>query len=217
MNKIFSVDSKFMQMLGAIADHVLLNLLFLICCIPIVTIGGAKTALFRTMFGYVEGEGSIYRRFFRTFRQELLSGAACALVQAAVLALLIWEYFLVKNNPIPLGNGVLLLIAVIAMIWEAFSCVAYAQLALFHVTPGQLLRNCLLIFLAHPLRCLLIAAMQALPLLFIAVEVSVYGDAAFFGSLGPLWLLLYFSVTANLSARLLRKHFLRYGEKHEKI
>ena len=46
MKNIFSYDSKLIIMLEGVANTMLLNILFLLCCIPVVTIGAAFTALF---------------------------------------------------------------------------------------------------------------------------------------------------------------------------
>ena len=43
--KLFSPDSKFMRAMSTLGDLMLLNLVFLLCCIPVVTVGAAVTAL----------------------------------------------------------------------------------------------------------------------------------------------------------------------------
>lgn len=42
---VFNPDSPLMRALGVVWDLIVLNLLFLVCCIPVVTIGPAITAL----------------------------------------------------------------------------------------------------------------------------------------------------------------------------
>ena len=46
MNGLFSYDSKPMQLLGFLGDLILLNILYLVCCIPLFTIGAAQAGLF---------------------------------------------------------------------------------------------------------------------------------------------------------------------------
>ena len=43
--KLFNLDSPLMQALNKMADLMWLNILTMICCIPIITIGPAMTAL----------------------------------------------------------------------------------------------------------------------------------------------------------------------------
>jgi uncharacterized membrane protein YesL len=49
MKNIFGIDSKFMQLLSKLWDLMMLNLLYLICCIPVVTIGAAQAGLYRSV------------------------------------------------------------------------------------------------------------------------------------------------------------------------
>ena len=45
MEILFSYDSKLMQTLTFVADLILLNILYLLCCVPMFTIGAAQGAL----------------------------------------------------------------------------------------------------------------------------------------------------------------------------
>ena len=42
---MFGIDSKFYEVVSRIADLVVLNLLFVLCSLPIITIGASTTAL----------------------------------------------------------------------------------------------------------------------------------------------------------------------------
>ena len=42
MGGLFSYDSKLMQILNFIGDLIILNVLYLVCCLPVVTIGAAQ-------------------------------------------------------------------------------------------------------------------------------------------------------------------------------
>ena len=42
MDRIFNMDNKFFTFMGRVADLIILNLLFLLCCIPIVTASGSS-------------------------------------------------------------------------------------------------------------------------------------------------------------------------------
>ena len=69
--RFFSYDSKFGQLFLKLAYGCCLNVLWLICCLPIVTIGASTTALYYTSFKIAKDEGSyITTMFFRSFRQN---------------------------------------------------------------------------------------------------------------------------------------------------
>jgi len=70
---VFNPDSPMMRALGVVWDLIVLNLLFLVCCIPVVTIGPAITALHYVttkMAGEKKGSGKGPRHPRRTGRQR---------------------------------------------------------------------------------------------------------------------------------------------------
>lgn len=69
--KFLSYDSPFGQLLMKLCYSCYLNLIWFICCIPIVTIGASTTALYYTSLKIVRGEDrSVARTFFRSFREN---------------------------------------------------------------------------------------------------------------------------------------------------
>ena len=74
MNRLFSLDGKLFHILSRIADLILLNVLWLLSSLPIITIGASTTALYYVMLKIVKNEDSyIIRSFFHSF---LLSGCS---------------------------------------------------------------------------------------------------------------------------------------------
>ena len=211
MKQIFSLDSKFMQMLTQLGDYILLNILYLICCIPIVTIGAANSALHRVMFEMMEDRGNTYKKFFKCFFGDFKAATGLFLVKNAVVLFLVWDLYLIWNNNIPLPRELsLIAVALFLLLWlAAFSSVG-AQVAMFNSTFGQYFKNGLYIALTHPIKALLVALMEAFPILFFLL------DPALFALFGPLWLFLYFSVTTNLAVRMWKKPFDFYMENAEK-
>lgn len=71
----FNMESPVFRFLETLTDFVLLNLIFLITCIPIVTTGAALSALFSvTMREAREEHGYIIRPYLKAFRENLISG-----------------------------------------------------------------------------------------------------------------------------------------------
>lgn len=69
MNKLFSMDGKLYQALSIIADLVILNLLWLFCSIPIVTLGASTSALYHCVSLMVKEEDTqLVKEFFHGFR-----------------------------------------------------------------------------------------------------------------------------------------------------
>ena len=67
--KFFSYESKFSQLLMKLFYACYLNLLWLLCSLPVFTIGASTTALYYASLKVVRGEESyVGRLFFRAFR-----------------------------------------------------------------------------------------------------------------------------------------------------
>ena len=71
MSKLFRMDSPLMRFLTKIADLMVLNILFCVTSIPLITIGASWTALYSVTLKMVrDEEGSVSRSYFRSFRQN---------------------------------------------------------------------------------------------------------------------------------------------------
>ena len=67
MDRLFNMDNKFFTVMGRVADLIMLNVVFLICCLPIVTIGASLTALHYVTLKMARNEESyIIRSFFKS-------------------------------------------------------------------------------------------------------------------------------------------------------
>ena len=72
---LFNPDSTFFRFTGRVLDAVVLSVLFLLCCLPVVTIGPAASALYYSCVKYIRrGESGAYRGFFHAFRDNLRAG-----------------------------------------------------------------------------------------------------------------------------------------------
>ena len=50
------IDNPIMRGMGRLADFIILNLLWVVCSIPIITIGASTTALYTVMLKLVKNE-----------------------------------------------------------------------------------------------------------------------------------------------------------------
>ena len=115
--RFFNPDNWLWRGFGRIADFFLLSVLWLVCSIPLVTIGTASIALYDTVahcFRY--NEGSMVGRFFRTFKQELGRGILLTLLWAVLGWLLNVSYQILTQ----LGEG--------SSFWAVFSVVYFVIL-----------------------------------------------------------------------------------------
>ena len=68
----YNQDSKFWHFATLVADFILLNLLFIVLCIPIITIGPALAALIHTTLKLSEDENrTLVKPFWNEFKRDI--------------------------------------------------------------------------------------------------------------------------------------------------
>lgn len=88
-SKIFNLDNWIMRFFSRIFDIVILNFTFIICCIPIVTIGASLTAMYSITLKMVRNEEShIIRGFLKAFKQNFRQGTIIGIL-AIIITLFI--------------------------------------------------------------------------------------------------------------------------------
>ena len=93
MRSFFNPDNWFWRGFGRFADYFLLSMMWLTCCIPLVTAIPACIALYDAVAHCFRlGDDTLARRFFSTFKKELLRGILVTLLWAAVGFLLNMGY-----------------------------------------------------------------------------------------------------------------------------
>lgn len=71
MSHIFDMDNPFFSCINKIIDYVFISFLWIVCSIPIVTIGASTTALYYTTNKVIRNErGEILSEFVRCFRSS---------------------------------------------------------------------------------------------------------------------------------------------------
>lgn len=137
-NRIFDMENPVMRALGAVCDLLVLNLLTILCSLPVVTAGAALTALDDVTLRIVRREDDgIVRGYFRAFRANLKKGVALGLIFLFAAAVLYVDY------SIAAALAPVLRVAVVAaaLIVGAVALYAFALLARYENTLLQTLKN----------------------------------------------------------------------------
>ena len=81
MKNLFSLDNPFIQFLARVGDMILANFLFLICSLPIITIGAALTGLNKVTQEIAMDESpSLLKSFFGAFKENFRQATAAWLI-----------------------------------------------------------------------------------------------------------------------------------------
>lgn len=203
MKNIFSYDSKFMIMLEGVANTILLNMLFLLCCVPVVTIGAAFTALFSGCRALMNDE-ACFKAFFRSFRSGFKRATLAWLILLPVLAVLgltahsVWLYM---NAGLKMGAFTLVVALIGLAIALSVVMMTFLFYSRFECTLHQLLRNGLYMTLAYFVRSIVIGLMNWAPLLMFFLTPYAFMQLAI------IYIALWSGVSASLSVWLMKKPF----------
>ena len=186
-----------------VGELIQLNVLFVLCGLPIVTLGASATALHYALRRRAEGKGGVVGDFLRAFRENLRQATIlwlCALALGAGLGLNFW---LISGwtGPALLPAAALLGLGTFALlVWTA---VVFPLLARFDNTTGATAKNALILALGSPLRSLAAAALNIAPFVLAALLPELFLLAGF------LWLFLLCAVSALAAQKLFAPLFAR--------
>lgn len=157
MNDSFErIMQKLVAGLTVFTELIAVSLLWLACCLPVVTIAGASSAAYYTAVKVVRRKReSVLRAFLTSFRENWRQGIPASLVTAAAAALLLF-YLLALGGMAGTGLRVAYLALTVLFLFLFLTLCAYYFPVLSRFRQGTLkgLQMSLTLAVAHPLRTL---------------------------------------------------------------
>lgn len=199
MNSLFSYESKPMQILMFLGDLIILNLIYLLCCIPVFTIGAAQAGLHNAARVLLdkEDDSSPTAAFFRGFT----SGFGTVTLSWGLMTILLLLIIYLGVAAMNLGAPVWIVLIAIA-VCVIFQTLIPAFHSRFGCTATQLIRNVWFLVFAHPLRSIATGLVVWLPL-----GAFLLMDLFDFMALTPIWGTLYYSTAFVFASVFLKKPF----------
>ncbi|WP_434797904.1 YesL family protein [Terrisporobacter vanillatitrophus] len=95
MYNLFSYDNKFFEILEKITDIVILNLLCIISCLPIVTIGASITAVYSVAMKMIKDEETyIVKEFIRSFKENFKTSTIVWSIMLIIGGVLLFDFYM---------------------------------------------------------------------------------------------------------------------------
>lgn len=196
--KFLDIDSPLMQALSKIADLLILNLLTLLCCLPIITVGPALTALNYMTLKMVRNEETyITRGFFKSFKENFRQATLIWLLFLILGLLLVGDYMILIGSEMQYSGVMQVLILVVAIFEICTFLYTFPVLAKFQNTIKKTLKNAFLISLMQFPKTIVMIIMYLIPLVVFFISFQLIPIVLFFGLSVPAW----------LSAKLYNKFF----------
>ena len=91
--KFWAIDSPVMRVLGRLGDIIILNMIFVVGCIPVITIGTSLSALYAVAMKMARGEDpSVWKEFWKAYKRNFRPATICWLVMAVIAILLFVDF-----------------------------------------------------------------------------------------------------------------------------
>lgn len=203
------MDSPLMRFLTKIADLMVLNILFCVTSIPLITIGASWTALYSVTLKMVrDEEGSVSRSYFRSFCQNFRQATLLWLGVLVVLALLVLDIRVLNGMAGGTAPGLLRVgVEILALLGIMVLQYLFPSLARFEASLADTLKNACMMALAHlPKTALMTAAAVG------AVWITLINNTTIAVGL-MVWPLIGFALMAFGNSGILRKIFDNYVPK----
>lgn len=160
--------NKFFAFATKLAELMLVNLLTLICSLPVITIGSACTAMHRVLVDiYRDEENKLIKTYFKAFRENFWQATKIWLVYLLYFGILAVDYWAMEN----LGNDAIqyvnILVPVLAFLGTLSLCWVFVLQSRYRLSMKDALVYSITRIIAFPLRTLGMAATLLLPLLLV--------------------------------------------------
>ena len=199
--RIFNYDSPLMRFLSTIGDIILLNLIYILTCLPLITIGAANTALFYAADQLQENLGNLIPNYFHAFKSNFRKSTLIWLILAGIFSILLVNYNITKMMPAPLNTILSIIYIAFGVLCLVFYIYIFPILALQESNSKHLIKIAFLLAASQFPKTLLFLVLLLIPISVLTLATN------WFIRLVPLWLLGFFSIEAGIKADLLRNVF----------
>lgn len=198
MKELFNLNSPWVQRFAMLTNLVCLNILWLVCCIPVFTAGAATAALYHTVFLYHNKEDdAVLRPFFRAFRTNFKQSTLLFLPLFAALLLVVFD--LVYLASYGKGTAVLFLLILVILLLMGMLIHLFPLIARFDMNAKALLRTAFSLTALHLPGTLTVIALLVLPVILLLF----FPD--WFLRFGVVWAGVWFSAIAYFFGKFLLK------------
>ena len=202
---LFNEDNFLNIGLNKIGDVVVCNLLFVLCSIPIFTIGPALTALYHCMLRSVKGNlNGAARTFFRSFKENFFQSLAAWLLFLLLLLILLLNIRFLSFQGTDISQVLLYLSEAAAVFLVIGGLYIFPVIAAFSNTLKNLVKNSYIFAFMHFPPTLLLALITILPMFM------TYQDLSLLPLYACCWFFFGFGLTALINSHILYRFIKKY-------
>lgn len=201
MPRIFDQENKFMAFMYRMTDLFLLNVLWIVTSLPVITLGASTTALYTVVYKMRKNEESyIARSYFKAFRENFRQGTALWLIILGSGGLLYFDMYITAITGIEGKEMLSIVFLIAAVLFLLVVPYVFPVLARFDTTVIQILKIATYLSLRHIYYTLPVLAIILVPVIIILSYLYFL----------PVFLIISVSGSAYLTAYFFQKIYTKY-------
>lgn len=205
--KLFNYDSPVMDTLGMLWDMVQVNLLFIVGCIPVITIGASMKAAYAVIFSLNKDEGgSIFSRFKRHYLEGIKKSIIAGVIMLIIGALLYIDFKLLWNPQYSINIIIYIVSGIAGLIYMLAVIYTFPLLSMYENTLINTIKNSIRIGCMFPLNSLIMILLYLLPIV-LASQFPIVFLATIL-----LWLLFGFAIIFWICSKIITKQLKKISE-----
>lgn len=146
-----SLDNPVLDYMNTVVQFIALNLVYLICCLPVITIGPATAALYQVTLREARGEhGYLIRTFFQYLKEMFFQGIIIFLLFSSILSAAVYALVFWFALGTPAGSAAFAVTLLLAVTVFCAMIYAFPLMARFQNRLWGTFRNAFLFALSNP-------------------------------------------------------------------
>lgn len=163
MDRFFDANNPLMRFLSWLVDLVIINVLTIVCAVPIVTVGASFTAMNYVLLHKArDNETYIGKMFFHSFRDNLKQGILCGLIYLVIGLIAGVDLYVLHIFDMKATTALMIILSVVSCFIFVTAVYVFGLLARYENTVSGTFRNAIQLTIAHlPLTLVMIVIWMA--------------------------------------------------------
>ena len=172
-----NLDSPVISFLNKVADFMILNILFILCCAPIVTIGPALSALYTITMREARHEDSyILKPFFKAFKNNFIQSFFSSILYLFLGAVIVygWQFWLKRSGESTVNQVMLVILGMFAIVCLLSLFYVFALIARFDNSVFKTVKNALILTVFNLKETILLTLFSGIVMLLMIFTKSIW-------------------------------------------
>ena len=189
MGNIFRWDSPLMRFMTLVTNIICLNVLWLVCCLPIVTAGSATAAMYYMIFQYItKQDDAVLKPFFKAFKENFKKVTPIWLLHLVIGVALCAEVFYLHRGE---EMWLKVIFGILMFIYVGVSAYLYPIFARYDTSRKRAIFNSFALSTRHLFTTFCVVILNAVPVALVLFVPETFWKTIFFWTVGGFSLIAY--------------------------